>query len=598
MTISVAIICRNSSDVIEKCLESVKEADEIVVVDTGSFDNTMEIAKRYTDKVYEYWGCNEGGKKDGLFASFADARNKALEYCTMTHILTIDTDEILTSDINEIKEWSEKGRVSMAVKCTSAVSGEIHYQPRVHIRHKKVKWFGAAHNYLNVPLGDPSNVEITYYKNEQKKKRDPDRTMRILRRWVKNNPRNCTRELYYLAKEYFNRSWHKKSLKTFKKYISRSKHFPEKADAFVYMARCEIGLNNFENAKNYLMGAININPEFAEPKRVMGELSNQVNRLKWKHLAHCSNNSEVLFLRKDNRMKVTILSRRDWAGSGYDIMNVVRVHSEGYTDIEAITELEGQGSEYFFIPTGASLSRLGKEVIQARVDVSDIIHIKGDWEVENNDWCGIDISGKKLIYTVSGSEFRENKRKFKADYLSALTPDLCIDGIEWTPHAYSLFSMLWKKGKRNDKFRIVHSPTNREIKGSDVIAEAIKLLGRKDVEYIDAGNLSYADSINLKSTASLYIDQINIGSYGKSAVEAMSMGVPVFCTIDKNLYPDFCPIISPENNTAEKIAEKLNEVLDWNILSEISAQSLEYCKKIHGEMGAFWNEKYKSLLKI
>ena len=74
MSLSVAIICRNSSDVIERCLESIKDADEIVVVDTGSFDNTIEIAKRYTDKVYEYWGATKEEEKRRAFMSFADAR--------------------------------------------------------------------------------------------------------------------------------------------------------------------------------------------------------------------------------------------------------------------------------------------------------------------------------------------------------------------------------------------------------------------------------------------------------------------------------------------------------------------------------------------
>jgi len=117
MSLSVAIICRNSSDVIERCLESIKDADEIVVVDTGSFDNTIEIAKRYTDKVYEYWGCNESGKKDGLFMSFADARNKALEYCTMTHIFSIDADEVLEQGMDEMKKFEG---ISLAVRCISA----------------------------------------------------------------------------------------------------------------------------------------------------------------------------------------------------------------------------------------------------------------------------------------------------------------------------------------------------------------------------------------------------------------------------------------------------------------------------------------------
>ena len=52
-TISLALISKNEEACISRCLESVKDlVDEIVIVDTGSKDRTVEIAKQYTDKVY------------------------------------------------------------------------------------------------------------------------------------------------------------------------------------------------------------------------------------------------------------------------------------------------------------------------------------------------------------------------------------------------------------------------------------------------------------------------------------------------------------------------------------------------------------------
>ena len=51
MKLSVAIIAKNEEGMIRDCLESVKDADEIVVVDTGSEDRTTEIAREYTKKI-------------------------------------------------------------------------------------------------------------------------------------------------------------------------------------------------------------------------------------------------------------------------------------------------------------------------------------------------------------------------------------------------------------------------------------------------------------------------------------------------------------------------------------------------------------------
>lgn len=50
-SISIGIICQDNEDIIRDCLESAKWADEIVVVDTFSKDNTCEIASGYTDKI-------------------------------------------------------------------------------------------------------------------------------------------------------------------------------------------------------------------------------------------------------------------------------------------------------------------------------------------------------------------------------------------------------------------------------------------------------------------------------------------------------------------------------------------------------------------
>ena len=54
-SLSLAMIVKNEEEVLERCLESVKGIfDEIVIVDSGSTDKTIEIAKKYTDKTTLY----------------------------------------------------------------------------------------------------------------------------------------------------------------------------------------------------------------------------------------------------------------------------------------------------------------------------------------------------------------------------------------------------------------------------------------------------------------------------------------------------------------------------------------------------------------
>ncbi|MBS4208291.1 glycosyltransferase [Bacillus sp. FJAT-50079] len=91
--ISLCMIVKNEEKVLERCLESVKDAvDEIVIVDTGSTDNTVEIATKYVDEVYFFEWTN----------SFADARNFAQSKATGSWILVLDADEYV--DTNNLKE--------------------------------------------------------------------------------------------------------------------------------------------------------------------------------------------------------------------------------------------------------------------------------------------------------------------------------------------------------------------------------------------------------------------------------------------------------------------------------------------------------------
>ncbi len=94
MTLTASLIVKNAADTLDACLSSVrKSVDEIVVVDTGSTDDTMKIARKYTGKVYRSEKFNADTKPEDFH--FGDARNEALDRCTKTWVLSIDADEVL-----------------------------------------------------------------------------------------------------------------------------------------------------------------------------------------------------------------------------------------------------------------------------------------------------------------------------------------------------------------------------------------------------------------------------------------------------------------------------------------------------------------------
>lgn len=88
MKLSVIIITQNEAANIRACLESVAWADEIIVVDSGSTDDTVTIAREFTQRVYEHdW------------PGFGVQKNRALGYAVHEWVFSIDADERVTPEL-------------------------------------------------------------------------------------------------------------------------------------------------------------------------------------------------------------------------------------------------------------------------------------------------------------------------------------------------------------------------------------------------------------------------------------------------------------------------------------------------------------------
>lgn len=91
--VSIAVICKNEAHNIERLLKSVTEFAEVIIVDSGSTDDTLKIAGQYTPHIYEHDWAGDGPQ-----------RQRAIAYCQYDWVLNLDADEQLTSElVAEIK---------------------------------------------------------------------------------------------------------------------------------------------------------------------------------------------------------------------------------------------------------------------------------------------------------------------------------------------------------------------------------------------------------------------------------------------------------------------------------------------------------------
>lgn len=113
---SVYIICKNEEKHIKRVLESVKDFNEIIIVDSGSNDNTLEIAKNYTKNIYH---------QDWM--GFAKQKEYARSLCSNEWVLNLDADEELTNELkNEIIKTINENKIDgLNIKISSLYLGKF-----------------------------------------------------------------------------------------------------------------------------------------------------------------------------------------------------------------------------------------------------------------------------------------------------------------------------------------------------------------------------------------------------------------------------------------------------------------------------------------
>ncbi len=185
------MIVRDESRFIEDCLESLTGmVDEIVLVDTGSVDDTLEIARRFPVKIDHFVWCDD----------FSAARNFAIDQASGGWILYIDADERLSvpdrAHLDDV--LADDGKAAWNLRFHSRVGWTPYAEPRLFRNDPRIRFRGAIHETMRYGIDEVCRADgkmigtcrlsLQHVGYEDDQSRKNDRNIPLLRKRLEREP--------------------------------------------------------------------------------------------------------------------------------------------------------------------------------------------------------------------------------------------------------------------------------------------------------------------------------------------------------------------------------------------------------------------------
>ena len=242
ITISLCMIVKNEEAVLARCLESVKDiVDEIIIVDTGSTDKTKEIAYYYTQNVYDFEWIND----------FSAARNYSFSKATKDYQMWLDADDIITEE--------NKEKILKLKKTLNPSFDIVTFKYNTHfdkdnnpiLTSTRERLFKRKNNYLwNDPIHE--YIELVgkiYYANDifvthKKEVEYTDRNLKIYEKQLRDGKKLSPRSTYYFARELKDHNRYKEAIQYFEQFLDSKLGWVEDNIASCYnLALCYKAIN-------------------------------------------------------------------------------------------------------------------------------------------------------------------------------------------------------------------------------------------------------------------------------------------------------------------------------------------------------------------
>jgi glycosyltransferase involved in cell wall biosynthesis len=265
------MIVKNEEKVLGRCLDSVKNrVDEIIIVDTGSTDNTITISNQYGAKIYNYDWNND----------FAEARNYSLMKATSDYILVLDADEFMNPDLSLNEVLSTKKDYYIVNIKNYMSNGYISYHQAVRLFKNKIglTFYGRIHEHLNIEsVENLTNgfaemlIHHDGYKSDVYNEKDKyKRNMKILEIEAKESPTGYN--LFNLGVQYKVGGEFESAIKALQKsyFLSKDKVY---APYLLYlMGDCLLATHKYKEGVNLIKDAIELYPAYTGFYFLLGNL--------------------------------------------------------------------------------------------------------------------------------------------------------------------------------------------------------------------------------------------------------------------------------------------------------------------------------------
>jgi glycosyltransferase involved in cell wall biosynthesis len=300
--VAVYTIALNEEKFVERWFNSCRDADYILIADTGSKDRTIEIAKKLGINVISI---------NVVPFRFDDARNTALSHLPLEIDLCIalDLDEVMSSgwyeeiqktstDITRVEykfihRWNADGSPS-----------KTHRASKIH-RRSGFRWVNPVHEMLFQYIGEEvrtySDLEIHHHSDDSKSRSN---YLPLLEIAHKENPSSYQLH-FWLAREYMNHNKNDEALDTFLNYIKRFPDAwgPERAFAYLYLAKLQE-----EKAEEHLLQSTLIAPYLRDPWLALADFYRYAGD--WSKCLAAAQKAEAITIKPE----IYLLDNSNWFG--------------------------------------------------------------------------------------------------------------------------------------------------------------------------------------------------------------------------------------------------------------------------------------------
>lgn len=300
---TVALIARNERKTLPRLLDSLSEfqsrGGEIILLDTGSTDDTAEYARSRGVKVTEVgkkylYELGESAIKeindkfictdeepivkvgDTLF-DFSKARNHIAELATNDMICMPDCDEAFTKfDLDKIIESIEGGAEQLEYNFVYSHDAEgnevIKFKHCKFYNRTKLKWVGIIHEVLNGQANrvflSEDIIKLEHWQNEETNRSG---YLKGLALDVFMNPNN-DRNSHYFARELFYQHRYKSAVLEFKRHLTLNGWSTERSESMNYLARCYLTLGMRDEGLFWFTKAFDMEPRRREPLMYLADM--------------------------------------------------------------------------------------------------------------------------------------------------------------------------------------------------------------------------------------------------------------------------------------------------------------------------------------